>query len=249
MESVLEKAVSFFVDNFPSTTLLSILGPLGLLWAWACLWFAGKLKRDKGWKTGYSRKTFHFLTFFSVAILQATLGTPGVCLFGGMASLVILYSLMKGDGNILYEALAREKDAPHRTYFIVAPYFATLLGGLLGNMLFHEAALMGYLAAGVGDAAGEVVGTRFGRHQYKVKGWRGVEAVRSWEGSAGVFLFCLLSLSLGVWLSPQFAFTPGYVLLLPSIALACTVAEAISPHGWDNFTMQIIPSGLALWLL
>ncbi len=249
MENVVQQVVSFFVRNFPSTTLLLTLGPLGIGWSLCCLWFAGKLKRDHGWKTGYSRKTFHFLTFFSVAILQVTLGTPAVCLFGGMTSLVILYSLIQGDGNVLYEAMAREKDAPHRTYFIVAPYFATLTGGLLGNILFTQAALIGYLAAGVGDAAGEVVGTRFGRHIYKVKGLRGVEAIRSWEGSAGVFIFCLLALCLGVSISPIFSFSLSSFYLLPAIALVCAVVEAVSPHGWDNFTMQVIPSGLALLFL
>ncbi len=249
MENLLQQALSFFVENFPSPTLLLTLGPLGLAWSFGCLWFSGILKRDYGWKTGYSRKTFHFLTFFSVAILQVILGTSAVCLFGGMTSLVILFSLIKGDGNVLYEALAREKDEPHRTYFIVAPYFATLIGGLLGNMLFAEAALMGYLAAGVGDAAGEVVGTRFGKHIYKVKGLRGVEAIRSWEGSAGVFVFCLLALGLGVWISPAFEFSAASLYLLPSIALVCSVVEAVSPHGWDNFTMQVIPSWLAVLLL
>jgi hypothetical protein len=29
------------------------------------------------------------------------------------------------------------------------------------------------------------------------------------------------------------------------IALACAFVEAISPHGWDNATMQIVPSWLA----
>jgi hypothetical protein len=31
------------------------------------------------------------------------------------------------------------------------------------------------------------------------------------------------------------------------IAAMSTVAEAFSPHGWDNLTMQLVPAGLAAW--
>ena len=249
MEVMLERVISFFVDNFPSTRTLLIMGPLGFVWSLACLYLAGYLKRRHGFKTGYSRKTFHFLTFISVAVIQSVSGTPGVCLFGGMSSLVILLSILLGDGNILWEALAREKDAPHRSYYIVAPYFATLVGGLFGNIVFGAAAIFGYLAAGVGDAAGEVIGTRFGKHIYHVRAMRSVAAMRSWEGSAGVFVMCLVSLAFAVYLSPQYSFSWSYCFLLPPIALASALVEAFSPHGWDNATMQIIPTALAVLLL
>jgi len=249
MELAADRIISFFVDNFPSTGTLFTMGPLGFCWSMACLYFAGYLKRQHGWKTGYSRKTFHFLTFISVAFIQTRFGTPGVCLFGGMSSLVVLISILLGDGNILYEALAREKDAPHRTYYIVAPYVATLIGGLFGNIVFGEAALFGYLAAGVGDAAGEVIGTRYGKHIYKVKAMRSVAAIRSWEGSAGVCVMCLLSLIAAVWLSPSFSYKESYLILLPLIALTCALVEAFSPHGWDNATMQIVPAALAVLVL
>jgi hypothetical protein len=33
------------------------------------------------------------------------------------------------------------------------------------------------------------------------------------------------------------------------IAAASTLVEAASPHGWDNATMQIVPTALAwVWL-
>jgi hypothetical protein len=33
------------------------------------------------------------------------------------------------------------------------------------------------------------------------------------------------------------------------VALASTIVEAISPHGWDNATLQVVPSFLARMLL
>jgi len=216
-----------------------------LLWAYLCLYFAGYLKRNKGLKTGYTRKVFHFLIFSSAVLVQSVWGTPILCLFGGMTTLVVFYAVFRGEGHPLYEAMAREKDTPHRTHYIIVPYFATLLGGLTSNILFGGVAIVGYLVAGLADAIAEPVGTRFGRHTYRVPSFRRVRSTRSLEGSASVFLACLPAIALGVLLCPELALTSGSLLTVPLLAAACTVLEAVSPHGWDNATMQIMPAFLA----
>jgi len=151
---IVEKILSFLIDNFPSLKSIIIGGPLSLFWTFLCLYFAGFLKKNKGLKTGYTRKIFHFLVFSSAAIIQLIWDISIVCLFGGMATIIIFYSISKGSGFILYEALAREKDEPHRSYYIIIPYFATLLGGLTSNILFGKFAIFGYLVTGFGDAIG-----------------------------------------------------------------------------------------------
>ena len=200
------------------------------------------MKRHKGLKTGYTRKIFHFLIFMSVAVIHRIWGTPVVCLFGGMTTLVVFYAVFRGSGHLLYEAMAREKDEPHRTYYVIAPYFATLIGGLTSNILFGNAAVFGYLVTGLGDAVGEPVGTRFGKHQYKVPSFRGVKAVRSYEGSAAVFIVCMLAIVAGTAMSPAVKFTSALFFAVPLLALVCMLMEAISPHGWDNAVLQIVPS-------
>ncbi|MHC4945320.1 MAG: hypothetical protein ACYTG7_20080 [Planctomycetota bacterium] len=244
-----DRFISFFVDNFPDVTTLALGGPAGLLWAYSCLYLSGCLKKHRGLKTGYTRKTFHFLIFMSVVAIQSIFGTPGVCLFGGMTSLVIFYAVFRGKGNLLYEAMAREKDEPHRTYFIMAPYFATLIGGLVSNILFGRAAIFGYLAAGVGDAIAEPVGTRWGRHPYRVPSFYGVPAIRSWEGSLSVFLACCVTFLVGCYLYPPFHPTPLALIMIPLFGLICAAFEAISPHGWDNAVLQIIPSLFAFYII
>ncbi|MCZ6602103.1 MAG: hypothetical protein O6952_03775 [Planctomycetota bacterium] len=246
---MVEKFFSFFADNFPPWWAIAYGGPLGLIWAYLCLSFAGFLKLRKGLRTGYSRKTLHFLIFATVALVQWIGGTPFACLFGGMTSLVVLYAVLRGSGHPLYEAMARESDAPHQTYFIVAPYFATLIGGLGSNILPGDAAVIGYLVTGFGDAVGEPVGVRFGRHKYRVPSFRGVESKRSLEGSAAVLIACLVAIPLAVLLCPSLALSSRSILTIPLLAIACAVVEAISPHGWDNATMQVIPTFLAVrWL-
>lgn len=221
------------------------LGPIFLAWAYLCLAFAGYLKTEKRIKTGYSRKTFHVLTFLTAATLQFTYGLPHVCLFGGATTLVLAYALVRGDGHALYEAIAREKDEPYRTYYIVVPYIATLAGGVAGNIWFGPAAVVGYLVGGLGDAAGEPVGTRWGRHRYVVPTLSVVKTTRSIEGSIGVFVASLMAVTIGVLLTPDAAFSARSLVTIPAIALASTLLEAISPHGWDNATMQLAPALLA----
>lgn len=248
MDLALARVVAFFVDNFPSPGMLAAGVPLGLGWAWLCLGLCGRLKARRGWKTGYTRKLFHFLIFGTVALLQRLWGTSAVCLFGGMTSLVVLHAIVRGAGHPHYEAMAREQDAPHRTYFIVAPYAATLLGGLAANIVFGPLALLGYLVAGVGDAVGEPAGTRFGRHPYRVPSLSSVPTTRTLEGSLAVLLASALACLAAVALSPVLALDQAPLYALPLIAVASALAEAVSPHGWDNATMQLVPTALSWWL-
>jgi phytol kinase len=247
MDLIVERTLSFFIGNLPSGKDILIGGPLSVFWSYACLRFAGHLKLREGYRTGYTRKIFHFLVFMSVVIIQLIWGTPMVCLFGGMCTLVIFYAIWKGPGSPLFEAMAREKDEPHRTYYIVVPYFATLIGGLAGNILFGPMAVVGYLVTGLGDAIGEPIGARFGKHTYNVPSLASVKAVRSWEGSAAVFVISVAAIATAISILPELNFTARSIVLIPLIGLVSAGIEAISPHGWDNAPMLIIPSFLA-WL-
>jgi phytol kinase len=240
---------AFFVDNFPSPIAICIGGPLGLFWAYVCLYFSGYLKKTKGLQTGYTRKIFHFMIFMTVALIHIVWGLPIVCLFGGMTSLVLFYAVLRGTDHILYEAMAREEDEPHRTLFIVVPYFATLIGGVTSNLLFEEVAVIGYLVTGFGDAIGELVGTRFGKHRYEIPAVGGVKPTRSYEGSAAVLMSCIVAIFVGILLCPKLGLTPKSLVLVPVFAILCAIVEAISPRGTDNAILQILPSFLATHFL
>jgi phytol kinase len=237
----------FFFDNLPTLGEVAVLGPPSLLWALFWLAVAGYLKRRVQWPTGYTRKVFHFGIFFTAALLQALSGTRAVCLFGAMSTFVIAFALVRGSGDFLYEAIAREKDAPHRTHYIVVPYLATLIGGVLSTIWFGPAALAGFMVTGVGDAVGEPVGTRFGHHTYRVPGLRGVTCTRSWEGSVAVFAVSALAVFLSLVLLADGGLSVRTAIIALGIGCASAACEAVSRHGWDNATMQIVPSWL-VWL-
>ncbi len=249
METLFEPLDVFAGGNGPASLALAGCGAASLLWAALCLMAAGRLKTRSGWKTGYTRKLFHFLIFGTVVAVNRACGLAGVCVFGAATSLVIAYALARGDGHFMYEALAREKDAPHRTRFIVEPYLATLAGGLAANLFFPQTVVFGYLVAGLGDAVAEPVGTRFGRHRYRVPALGGVAAERSLEGSAAVLVVSALALLACLGLSPHFALTPQTAGVAALLALAAAVAEAVSPHGWDNAVLQVLPAGMGMLLL
>lgn len=244
---MMDRIVSFFRDNVPDLDTLVIAAPVGFVWAFACLSLAAWLKQSRGWKTGYTRKVFHFLIFTTAAVCRVVpgWGTPVLCVVGGMVSLVLLYAIIQGEGHPLYEAIAREKDRPHRTWYIVGPYFATLIGGMTAVIWFEPFAVAGFLVAGVADAVAEPIGTRFGRHRYRVITATKTKAERSLEGSAAVFLATLLCIAVAALLTPVIAFDKRLIWAALLIAGVCTLVEAVCPHGWDNLPMQLLPA----WLL
>ena len=241
--------IIFFQDNFPSLQEFLRGFPLFFCWALGCLYLAGMLKQRYGLKTGYSRKIFHFCIFSGATGIQAFFGLKTLCLFGAATSLVIFYALLRGDRHVLYEAMAREKDAPYRSYYIIAPYLATLFGGVVSNVLFGHAALVGYLVTGLGDAIGEPVGTRFGKHRYRAPSlFAKVPSTRSYEGSLAVFLVSLIAGAAAFAVSPELTVAQHPLLFFMGLAACSAVVEALSPHGWDNAAMQIVPA-FYVWVL
>jgi len=229
----------------PGTALVLI--PAALLYAAAAAALAGWLRTRRGVSAPYTRKVFHFLIFTMAVGVHHAFGLPGVATYGAVVAGVVLYAVARGEGHPFYEALARPTDAPRRTLFILVPLATTAIGGLLANLLFAEFAMVGYLVAGWGDAVGEPVGTRWGRHRYRVPSLAGVAASRSLEGSAAVFLLSTLAAG-AVLLSwghaPLTALGVGLVC-----GLAGAAVEAVSTHGLDNLTVQVAATAAAAWML
>ncbi len=221
-----------------------VLGALvALVWSYSCLSFAAHLKTNLRLRTGYTRKLFHVLIFTSAVFVHALGGFWAVCVFGLMVSLVVGFAVFRGRGNRLYEALARKQDGPDRTYYIIVPYFATLIGGMVSNIFFGPLAVMGYLVGGLGDAAGEPAGLKWGKHPYRTS--NGGRFTKTFEGSIAVLAASVVALAIGVAVSPQVSFGLRSLIALPLIAIACTFVEAFSPRGWDNVPMQVVPTVLA----
>lgn len=245
--SLLAALQEFITRAWPSPELWLYLLPAALLYGMAAAWLVGWLRVEKGWRVGYTRKLFHFFIFTAAGVLQLVWALPVVVVFGTAISLLVLRAVWQGAGSNFYLAMARPSDAPQEKLFILVPLLTTAAGGVLANLFFGQWAAIGYLVGGWGDAIGEPVGSKWGRHRYKVPSMAGVTATRSLEGSAAVFGVSTLVAFMGLQAQGLPAQTAlGYALL---IALAATAVEAISTHGLDNLSIQLAAAGTAYWLL
>lgn len=244
--TVFSELQDFIFRAIPSPELVIWPGPALLAYGLAAAAFAGWL-RARGVKTSYTRKVFHFTIFTAAGLVQMQWGLQGICLFGGLVTLVVLYAVWRGDGYPFYEAMARDSDRPRRSMFILVPLATTAVGGLASNLLFPQVAFVGYLVCGWGDALGEPVGARWGRHRYRVPSIGGVTAHRSLEGSAAVWIGGSVAAAAGLALAGLPLSTAA------AVGAACglfgAAVEAVSNHGLDNLTIQIAASFAAFLLL
>ena len=219
------------------STLLHLGFPL-LVFSILAASLTGWMKHTKKIRTPYTRKTFHFLVFSAAGWLQYHFGLQAVSLMGSIVLVLVLSAVALGSRLWFFQSLARESDAPHEKKFILFPLFATALGGVLSNLFFPHTAFIGYFVGGLGDAVGEPVGTRWGRHRYTVPTLFGVRATRSLEGSAAVlFVSFLVSAICLLQVSALSAWTCLAVGLLCGVAAAGV--EAVSSHGLDNLSIQL----------
>jgi phytol kinase len=235
--------VALFV---PSAGVIAVVAPLAIVYALALGHFAGWLRVRRGVRAPYTRKIFHFGIFTMASVVQLAWDVPGVVVFGATVTLVVLQAVARGPSSWLFTALARPTDEPHARLFIVVPLITTAIGGAVSNLFFLRYAYVGYLVAGWGDAVGEPIGVRWGRHRYRVPSLAGVPAWRSYEGSAGVLFFGALAATIGL-LAAGFG-TLDAVRLGLAAGTAGALVEAVSNHGLDNLTVQVAAAGAAFFL-
>jgi phytol kinase len=235
----------FFVDHFPPIRLIWWLLPLCLMYVMASLQLGSFCRSTLNCKVGYTRKLFHFLMFGAAGLLQVWGSIPAVFILGWAITAVLTVVLFKGEKSAWYQTLARPSDAPSESRYIIYPYLATFGGGVLANLLFGPAAaIAGYLVTGFGDAIGEPVGTRWGKHRYKVPGYgSSIVSYRSFEGSSAVFIASVFAFLMATLLG---GFDIHWFRIF-SAALLAALVEGLSPHGWDNFSSQLAGGFLALY--
>ena len=197
---------------------------------------------------GLGRKVFHIGIFTGAVPPQLLLGFWGVVVYGTVIAVLVLQGYLRGRGSLLYRTLARSSDGDRHGRYVVLPLVATAMGGLASVLLVGEFAVVGYLVCGWGDAAGEMVGKRWGRRVYALPlPWIEEGQKRTVEGSLAVAGVGFLAAAMALALLGE---APLSVL---ATGLACGVAgagaEALSGHGTDNFWVQLIPSLLGWWVL
>ncbi|HLO88048.1 MAG TPA: SEC59/DGK1/VTE5 family protein [Nostocaceae cyanobacterium] len=145
-----------------------------------------------------------------------------------------------------------ENSSPGTVYFALS---ITLLFALLWrpNESIDKAhiATAGVMAMTWGDALAALIGQHFGKHKYKIG-----NSVRSWEGSAAMFLASAIAIFLVLLILPgsplgllAAPLSLNKVILAAFIGGICaTLVEGVAPHGTDNLSVPLLTSGV-LWLL
>jgi phytol kinase len=209
-------------------------------------WLAASCRR-RGFRAGDTRKIFHFCIFNAASFLRWQSDAGALVVFGTVIAIGIMRSTWRGPGDGLFEALARPTDAPRQRLHVIVPLMCTAVGGVASQLIAGRLAIIAYLIGGWGDAVGEPIGIRWGRHQYRVPSLGGVPSTRSLEGSLAVFLASTVAAAIGLGLVGQ----SGLVLLQVALLLGVvvTAVEAVSPHGMDNLTILVAAAAVAQWCL
>lgn len=234
--STLALFASRFVEFFPSPGGAVVGGLAGILAFMAGGTIAGRLRR-RGWRDGDTRKIFHVVIFTTASLLRLFAGIGPVAVFGTIVFCGVLLAVRRGEGDLVFEAMARQSDRPRRGLHVVVPLIATALGGVTAHLVAGPLAAPVILVGGWGDAVGEPVGIRWGRHRFRVPTIAGVTATRSVEGTTAVWLASCLAAFLGLW---GLGYAPAEALGAAAIVgTTATAVESISPHGLDNFTILV----------
>lgn len=197
---------------------------------------SGKLSQTLGWSEKASRKLLHMiignlslvLPFFTSSAYPVAVCAPFILL----TFLACPYSPSeKAKKHLARLQTLTERGHPLGLFLYSISY--TFLAAAFFDSPYLVAA--GVLPMAYGDAAGALVGNRFGKIGYKII------AEKSVEGSLGVFAASFLSVLCGwVYYSFFYMFSRleivGYSVVT---ALIATVVEAVSPLGFDNLTVPL----------
>ncbi len=91
---------------------------------------------------------------------------------------------------------------------------------------------VGIAAMSFGDGFASLIGKRYGAFEFSL-----IKDDKTIAGSVSMFVFTALIISVSSWYY-QF-YPPNFLLVVPAVALAATVAEILTPNGLDNLSTSL----------
>lgn len=253
----------FFTNSLIKLAAMMILALVGGL---ICRYYChtdekGYITTSKnGWfKVNYTRKIQHFAAYL-VPLLSPPTEPLGILphfwesLFVLLMFLILIKPIREASTFFMlqFNSLDRVEDRPNTLKWIV---LGNMLPGLLLITIFKQVfevvvnapdlAKIVVLTVAIGDGLAEPVGIYLGKKKYVVPSWNFKNRyVRSYAGSACVYLFALLFLFVY-----RAAFNGNDVHFWTAVAVfppVMTLSEAFAPHSMDTPIMMFIGSML-LW--
>ncbi len=199
--------------------------------------FSGVLKKSQLLDPKTSRKFLHamignlplIMPYFTDAIYPFLVASPFIL----VTFLATPYSPFP---NLLDRlgSLGELTEEGHSTGLVMYALSYTLLAYLYGTRPYIIAA--GIFPMAYGDSSAALLGTRYGTTKFKVFEEKSV------QGSTGMFLGSLVSLTLGmVYFSGIYGFSFNSQLVpILSVSIVTTITEALCPKGLDNIFVPLL---------
>jgi len=199
------------------------------------IFISGKLPGALQVSQKTSRKFLHamignlpfVIPFFTSNIYPALVAAPFIL----VTFLASPYSPFKNDK---LEGLASITEEGHPLGLVLYAISYSLLALFFASEPYIVAA--GILPMAYGDSAASLVGEKYGKRRYNFV------ASKSLEGSIAMFCCSLLSSTIGlVFFSRFYLFEVSNVILATiAVVSVTTLAEGMSPKGFDNLTVPIL---------
>ena len=176
------------------------------------------------------------IPFFTSNIYPVLVAAPFIL----VTFLASPYSPIKNRERLRGLADLTEKGHPLGLVFYAISY--TLLAFFFASQPYVIAA--GILPMAYGDSMASLVGEKYGKSRYSIM------AKKTLQGSLAMLCASLLSLIVGLaFFSSIYSFSASAMILraIP-VVIIVTLAESISPKGFDNLTVPIL-GALTFWLL
>lgn len=201
----------------------------------------GVVKR--GWRVGYTRKgqalALYFLPYVAMQgpSPYSAIETATISLGVFILLLMLLSAPVRNRIPAMataFAAIDRPEDRPFTLVWLITSVLAAWSVIVLWLWLAPETAMYLFVAlfiSGIGDALAEPVGLYFGKHSYETRAL-GTDRtyIRTYEGSAVVFFSGVVAVFIVHGLSPD---VPT-LLALATFPIVGAIAEAKSPHTWDQ---------------
>ena len=206
-------------------------------------WPLGLMVQRRGWKVGYTRKALALMLYAMPLVVVGLTGHepagwgPYVGTGGFLVALMLLSAPLRRRSRALatcFACIDRPEDRPFTLTWLITSTLATWAVMLAWLKLDPASAWqfvpVAVFVSGIGDALAEPVGLMIGRHRYRTRALGTSRTyVRTLEGSVTVFLSGVAGILIFV---PAAA--PAFALALLILPFAGALAEAKSPHTWDQ---------------
>jgi dolichol kinase len=216
-------------------------------YAFSLLGFAEAIRRFRGYPQDFTRKVVHIGAGMWVFGVLALFETWYIGVIPFISFIALNYLAYK---YRMFGAVDSDDSTPGTIYFAlsIAVLFSLFWRTRTTRDLSHVAAAA-TMAMTWGDALASIIGRKWGKHRYTVRG-----DTRSFEGSAAMLIASTTAMFLTLRLLPGSTLSPNSQPLDLSTCLAgaflgsitATVAEGVSPSGSDNLSVPLL-SGMVVF--